>query len=90
MVTHTIVIISGMAKGADTIGEQYAHERGYTVERFPADWQQYGKAAGPIRNRQMVDNADALIVFWDGQSAGTRNMIMMAKKKGLAVRIYNM
>jgi len=88
--THTIVIISGMAKGADTIGEQYAHERGYTVERFPADWQQYGKAAGPIRNRQMVDNADALIVFWDGQSAGTRNMIMMAKKKGLAVRIYNM
>ena len=79
-----------MAKGADTIGEQYAHERGYTVERFPADWQQYGKAAGPIRNRQMVDNADALIVFWDGQSAGTRNMIMMAKKKGLAVRIYNM
>ena len=90
MVTHTIVMISGMAKGADTIGEQYAHERGYTVERFPADWQQYGKAAGPIRNRQMVDNADALIVFWDGQSAGTRNMIMMAKKKGLAVRIYNM
>lgn len=88
--THTIVIISGTARGADTLGEQYAHERGYTIERFPADWQQYGKTAGLVRNRQMADNADALIVFWDSQSKGTKNMIMEAKKKGIAVRvIYN-
>lgn len=88
--THNIVIISGKSKGADTLGERYARERGYTVERFPANWQQYGNGAGPIRNRQMADNADALIVFWDGQSKGTQNMIMEAKKKGVAVRIYNM
>ena len=88
--THNIVIVSGTAKGADSLGEQYARERGYTVERFPVDWQQYSKAAGPIRNRQMTDNADALIAFWDGQSKGTQNMIIEGKKKGLVVRIYNM
>ena len=88
--THNIVIISGTAKGADSLGEQYARERGYVVKRFPADWQQYGKAAGPIRNRQMTDNADALIAFWDGHSTGTQNMIMEAKKKGMVVKICNM
>ena len=88
--THNIVIISGTVRGADSLGEKYARERGYTVERFPAYWQQYGKAAGPIRNRQMADNADALIAFWDGQSKGTKDMIMESKKKGIAVRvIYN-
>lgn len=88
--THTIVIISGTARGADSLGELYARERDYTVERFPANWQQYGKAAGQIRNRLMADNADALIAFWDGHSTGTQNMIMEAKKKDMAVRIYNM
>ena len=88
--THHIVVVSGTARGTDTLGEQYARERGYVVKRFPADWQQYGKAAGPIRNRQMTDNADALIAFWDGHSTGTQNMIMEAKKKGMVVRIYNM
>jgi predicted Rossmann fold nucleotide-binding protein DprA/Smf involved in DNA uptake len=87
--THNIVVISGTARGADTLGEQYAHERGYAVEEFPADWQQYGKAAGPIRNRQIADIADAVIAFWDGHSTGTKDMITEAKKKGLAVRIYN-
>ena len=87
--THNIVIISGTARGADSLGEKYALERGYAVERFPADWQQYGKAAGPVRNRQMADNADALIAFWNGHSKGTQNMIIKGKKKGLAVRIYN-
>lgn len=87
--THNIVIISGTARGADSLGEKYAFERGYAIERFPADWLQYGKAAGPIRNRQMAENADALIAFWDGYSTGTRNMIMEAKKKGIAVRVNN-
>ena len=88
--THHIVVVSGTARGADSLGEKYARERGYAVERFPADWQQYGKTAGPVRNRLMADNADALISFWDGHSTGTQNMIMEAKKKGMVVRIYNM
>lgn len=87
--THTIVIISGTARGADTLGEQYARERGYTVERFPADWNTLGKRAGYVRNCQMADNADALIAFWDGNSKGTKDMITEAKRKGLVVRINN-
>jgi hypothetical protein len=84
-----IVIISGTARGADRLGEQYAAERGYQIERYPADWDNDGHAAGPIRNARMADNADALIAFWDGLSRGTKNMIETAKTKGLAVRVIN-
>ena len=85
--THNIVIVSGTAKGADSLGEQYARERGYTVERFPANWNTLGKRAGYVRNRQMADNADALIAFWDGESPGTKNMIEIARERNLAVRV---
>jgi len=85
--THKIVIISGTARGADTLGEQYARERGYNLRQFPADWDQFGKSAGYRRNCQMAENADALIAFWDGQSAGTRHMIEIARERNLAIRI---
>lgn len=79
--THDIVIVSGTARGADQLGERYAHERGYAVEKYPADWNRDGKAAGPIRNAQMAMVADALIAFWDGNSRGTQNMIDLARLK---------
>ena len=82
-----IIIVSGTARGADQLGERYARERGYQIERYPADWNNDGKAAGPIRNAKMADNADALIAFWDGESRGTQNMIDEATRKGLAVRV---
>lgn len=85
--TSRIVIVSGGATGADALGERYARERGYELRRFPADWQTHGKAAGPIRNRQMAENANALIAFWDDQSRGTRNMIQEAHEHGLVVRV---
>ena len=85
--THTVVVISGTARGADQMGERYARERGFQLRRFPADWEQYGKSAGHIRNAMMADNADALIAFWDGESKGTKNMIDNARRKGLAVRV---
>lgn len=85
--THQIVIISGAARGADTLGERYAHERGYAVEKYPADWNRDGKAAGPIRNAQMAKVADALIAFWDGNSRGTQNMIDLARLKPLPFRV---
>lgn len=85
--THSVVIVSGTARGADQLGERYAAERGYQVRRFPADWDRHGKAAGPIRNALMADSADALIAFWDGMSRGTKNMIDTAKNRGLSVRI---
>lgn len=84
-----IIIVSGTARGADQMGERYARERGYRIERYPADWDRDGNSAGPIRNALMADNADALIAFWDGRSRGTMNMIDTAKDKGLMVRIVN-
>ena len=85
--THRIVIVSGAARGADTLGERYAHERGYSIEQYPADWEHAGKAAGFIRNAQMASVADALIAFWDGQSRGTAHMIELARKHELQVRV---
>jgi len=88
--THSIVIVSGAARGADTLGEQYARERGYAVESHRPDWNTYGKAAGFRRNAEMAQDADALIAFWDGQSRGTRHMIEQGQKKGLQVRIIRL
>ena len=58
-----VIIVSGHAKGADTLGEQYARERGLQLDAHPADWKQYGRAAGVIRNKEMAESADALIAF---------------------------
>ena len=85
---NTIEIVSGAYYiGADKLGEQYAKERGYKITRFPANWNKYGKAAGPKRNEQMANYADALIAFWDGKSRGTKNMIQLAKSRRLKVKI---
>ena len=84
---YNIIIVSGTASGADRLGERYANERGYQVERNPADWKRFSLSAGIIRNKQMADHADMLIAFWDGISRGTANMIRTAQKGGLSVRI---
>ena len=78
-----IIIISGTAPGADQLGERYAKEKGYKLECYPADWGHYGKAAGPVRNMNMAKVADGVIVFWDGESSGTKNMIETAKAKNI-------
>ena len=78
-----IIIISGTAPGTDQLGERYAKERGYKLECYPADWGHYGKAAGPVRNMNMANVADDVIVFWDGESSGTKNMIETAKAKNI-------
>lgn len=83
-----IVIVSGMAKGADMLGERYAAEKGYEVAEFEADWSMGGKA-GPIRNQQMVSFADGCICFWNGYSRGTKNMIDLAQAKGIPVRVIS-
>lgn len=86
-INDEIVIVCGMARGADRLGEKYAKEHGYKVLYFPADWDIDGKSAGFIRNVKMAENADALVAFWDGKSVGTKHMIETAQNKGLAVRI---
>lgn len=84
-----IEIVSGTANGADTLGEIYANENGYMIHRFPANWQQFGKSAGYIRNGQMAKFSDILIAFWDGKSKGTKHMIDLALQENLKVKIIN-
>lgn len=83
----SIEVVSGCARGADTLGERYAEERGYGIKKFPADWNRYGKSAGYLRNVEMAEYADALIAFWDGKSKGTEHMIRIAKNRGLRIGI---
>ena len=88
-VSSPICILSGKCPtGADVLGEAYAKKRGYLVDEYPADWSKYDDAAGPIRNREMAKNADALIVFLGEKSRGSRSMIKEAKRHGLLIRIY--
>lgn len=86
-----IIIVSGTARGADKLGERYARERGYTIKRFPADWDKNGKRAGYIRNEEMAKYADACVCFWDEASRGTKHMIDLATRYKLALRVikYN-
>lgn len=81
-------IVSGGANGVDKLGERYAKENNIPVKKFPADWNKYGKGAGPKRNGEMAEYADALIAVWDNCSRGTGNMIDKANQRGLDVYIY--
>jgi hypothetical protein len=86
-IPNEITIVSGNAIGADKLGKKYALEKKYSLEIFPADWKAYGKAAGPIRNKEMANHADMLIAFWDTKSKGTKNMIDQAKLNNLEIYV---
>jgi hypothetical protein len=84
-----ITVVSGCAKGADTLGERYAIENGFDILKYPADWDRYGKSAGYKRNQQMAEIADGVIAFWDGKSKGTNHMINIAKEKNIRVIVIH-
>ena len=84
---NNIVILSGCATGADTLGERYAKENGFKTEKYPANWKKYGPYAGPKRNKEMAKNCDYVICFWDGKSKGTKSMINLAKEYKKPIRI---
>ena len=84
---NNIIIVSGHARGADTLGEKYAQDEGFALEIYPAQWKKLGKQAGYRRNEQMAEVADALIAFWDGSSKGTKHMIDIMNEKNLLVRV---
>ena len=73
-------IVSGGARGADTLAKKYALEHNIPYKEFPADWNAFGNSAGIIRNKQMSEYGDALVSFWDGESKGSKNMIENMKK----------
>ena len=87
-----IRLISGHAKGADHFAEVYAAETGIPIQVFQADWKKYGRAAGPVRNREMLQYAmeqtPVIAAFWDGKSKGTGNMLKQAKAAGAECHIF--
>ena len=68
---------------------KYAVEKNITVKEFHPDWNKYGKSAGPKRNLQMAEYADALIAFWDDKSRGTASMINFAKRLKLKIHVVS-
>ena len=86
-------IVTGGCSGADAMGEDYARTWHLGLKVFPAKWDKYGRAAGPIRNRLMAEYASKadrgiLIAFPVGKSRGTSSMIEQAKECGLEVHVY--
>ncbi len=87
-----IVIVSGGASGADTLAERYAKEKGYKLIVFNADWNKYGKAAGPIRNEEMHKFISkfakrGVVAFWDQKSKGTQTNFPLSNKYNNPLRI---
>ena len=81
------LIVSGGAKGADSLAECYAVENSIETLIFEAEWDKYGRSAGYIRNVDIVNSSDIILAFWDGKSKGTLHSINFAKKKNKALRI---
>ncbi len=87
--THNIVIVSGAARGADSLGEKYAIMRGYKVDTYKANWDALGKSAGYVRNKAMSDNSNASVIFWDGVSKGSKHMIDITVRSGKPFKVVH-
>jgi hypothetical protein len=82
-------IISGGARGADSLGERFAKEYGINFDIFVAEWDLFGKSAGFKRNKSIVDESDLIIAFWDGKSKGTKDTLnKAAKSKKTSIIFY--
>jgi len=87
---HEVSIVSGMARGADSLGHHFAKTNNVKVYEFPANWRPngvYDSGAGHKRNAQMGDFADGLLAFWDGRSPGTKGMIDYMQRLGKPVHV---
>ena len=81
-ISATDEIVSGGANGVDTIANKYASANGIKITEFLPNYKKYGRAAPIIRNREIVDYSDKVVVFWDGTSKGSLSVIKYAKKVG--------
>ena len=82
-------VISGNAKGMDKCGEYWAVEHGIPIVDMPADWDKHGKAAGPIRNAEMLKISDLILVIKKTESRGSSHMASIAKASGKPTFVYN-
>ena len=82
-------LVSGGAKGPDTIAREFAEEYGYKILEIFPDWDKHGRAAGFIRNKDIWDEAVAGVAFWDGVSKGTAHSFELAKKQNKPIFVFN-
>lgn len=82
------LIISGGAKGADTLAEKFAKEYNIETLIFKPDWTNFGLKAGMIRNKDIINHSDIVFAFWDGRSKGTKNSLELAKKFKKKIYLY--
>jgi len=81
-------VVCGCANGPDEIGRLWAIETHTPYTKFPAYWDKYGNGAGHKRNEQMAEYADALVLFWDGKSPGSKDMLKRAEAHGLHIIVH--
>ena len=81
------LVVSGGANGADLFGKKYSRARKLRYKEYPAEWDKYGKRAGMIRNKDIIDECTCAIIFWDGISRGTKNSIDLIMSKGVPYKI---
>ena len=81
-------IISGGAKGIDRCAREYAKEKAIKLTEFLPEYQRYGRGAPLKRNDRIIDYADMVIVFWDGESRGTRYVIDRCREIGKNMIVY--
>ncbi len=92
VITPEDSLMHGCARGVDTWAGETAKACGATVIRRPADWDRYGKRAGYLRNEQMLNEARQhpgllVVIFWDGQSRGTKHMIDLCAASHIPIRL---
>lgn len=85
----SVSIVSGMAKGADTLAVHWAQIHQCKLYKHYAQWNAYGKRAGYVRNQEMAECSSGLLAFHDGESKGTAHMIAIARAKDLYVKVIN-
>lgn len=85
---ETEEIVSGGARGVDTCAANYARANGIPLREFLPEYELYGKAAPLIRNDLIVEYADMVLAFWDGNSTGTQYVVRKCRQLGKSVRVF--
>ena len=81
------IVIAGASRGADSVALDWAETNGYVIKKYPAEWNKYGKAAGPIRNKRMLDENNIRLVIAFPGGRGTANMIEQALDRHIVVEL---